>query len=103
MRAEGVDPVLVLWALSREIRSLSGMAQSVRTGESIERVLNQQRVWERRKPLVRAVLKRHSLGRWYAFLQQSAKIDRIIKDAFEFAKNSPKPLPEELMNFVYAD
>ena len=30
-------------------------------------------------------------------------ISRQIEEAFEFAKNSPKPLPESLMDFVYAD
>ncbi|NOY67587.1 MAG: DNA polymerase III subunit delta [Gammaproteobacteria bacterium] len=79
LRSEGVDPVLVLWALSREIRSLSNMALDVRKGAAIEAVLNQQRVWEKRKPMVRDALKRHGLGRWYAFLQHCAKIDRVIK------------------------
>ncbi|WP_024832651.1 thiamine pyrophosphate-dependent dehydrogenase E1 component subunit alpha [Ruminiclostridium josui] len=31
------------------------------------------------------------------------EIDKVIKDAFEFAVNSPKPQPEELLDFVYAD
>jgi len=79
LRAEGVDPVLVLWALSREVRSLSNMARDVRKGTGIEAVLSQQRVWERRKPIVREALKRHGLGRWYGFLQHCAKIDRTIK------------------------
>jgi DNA polymerase-3 subunit delta len=79
LRGEGVEPVLVLWALGREIRSLSAMAAEVRRGAAIESVLGRQRVWERRKPLVREALKRHKLGRWYALLQHCARIDRIIK------------------------
>lgn len=31
------------------------------------------------------------------------EIDKLVKDAFEFAINSPKPQPEELLDFVYAD
>lgn len=31
------------------------------------------------------------------------EIDKMITEAFEFAKNSPKPEPEELMEFVYAE
>lgn len=81
LRGEGVESILVLWAISREVRSLSSMAAEVRKGVPIESVLTQQRVWERRKPLVREALQRHSLGRWYAFLQHCAKIDRIIKGA----------------------
>ena len=79
LRSEGVDPVLVLWALSREIRSLSNMALDIRKGSAIEAVLSQQRVWEKRKPMVREALKRHGLGRWFGFLQHCAKIDRLIK------------------------
>ncbi len=81
LKAEGIEPVLVLWALNREVRSLSSMAAELRKGAAIEAILNQQRVWERRKPLIREALKRHSLGRWYGFLQHGARIDRIIKGA----------------------
>ena len=31
------------------------------------------------------------------------EINQIIKEAFEFAQNSPKPLPSDLLEFVYAD
>ncbi len=31
------------------------------------------------------------------------EIDKVVKDAFEFAVNSPKPQPEELLDFIYAD
>ncbi|QNU66893.1 thiamine pyrophosphate-dependent dehydrogenase E1 component subunit alpha [Ruminiclostridium herbifermentans] len=31
------------------------------------------------------------------------EINQIIKAAFEFAQNSPKPLPSDLLEFVYAD
>lgn len=31
------------------------------------------------------------------------EIDQLINDAFAYAKNSPKPMPDELMDFVYAD
>jgi len=31
------------------------------------------------------------------------EIDQIITDSFEFAKNSPKPTPEDLFDFVYVN
>lgn len=31
------------------------------------------------------------------------EIDRLINEAFEFAKASPKPVPGDLMSFAYAD
>ncbi len=79
LRAEGVDPVLVLWALAREIRMLASMARDIQGGATLARVLASQRVWEKRKPLITGVLKRIRGRRWWALLQRCAAIDRIIK------------------------
>jgi DNA polymerase-3 subunit delta len=79
LRGEGIEPVLVLWALSREIRAMSGMAFEMSQGTRGEQVLAKHRVWEKRKPLVRAGLKRHSLAQWQAMLDRCAEIDAMIK------------------------
>lgn len=79
LRGEGVEPVLVLWALSREIRAMAGMAFEMSQGARGEQVLAKHRVWEKRKPLVRAGLKRHSLAQWQAMLDRCAEIDAMIK------------------------
>jgi len=79
LRGEGMDPVLVLWALSREIRSLARIARHMDRGKPLETALNQERVWERRKTLVREAVKRHDLAHWYGLLQHCARIDRQIK------------------------
>ncbi|ALP52034.1 DNA polymerase III subunit delta [Candidatus Tenderia electrophaga] len=79
LRGEGVEPVLVLWALSREIRAMAGMAFEISRGERGEQVLAKHRVWEKRKPLVRAGLKRHSLAQWQDMLERCAEIDAMIK------------------------
>ena len=79
LRGEGVEPVLVIWALSREIRSLVPMAVSVASGQRPEQVVAHPSVWAKRKPLVAAALKRHSLADLQRMLQHAAKIDRVIK------------------------
>ncbi|MHB1239102.1 MAG: DNA polymerase III subunit delta [Gammaproteobacteria bacterium] len=81
VRAEGTDPVLVLWALSREVRGLARMAQAVRDGATLARVLAEHGVWERRKPLVSRGLRRHPVAVWRALLCRCARIDRVIKGA----------------------
>ncbi|VAW81327.1 DNA polymerase III delta subunit [hydrothermal vent metagenome] len=79
LRAEGVEPVLVLWALSREIRSLTVMARQLQSGSSLGQVLAAQRVWDKRKPQVSAALK-HIRGRqWWQLLQTCNHIDRVVK------------------------
>ncbi len=94
LRGEGIEPVLVLWALSREIRSLASMARDVQGGAPLARVLAARRVWEKRKPLISDVLQRIDAGQWWALLQRCALIDRVIKAR---APGSPW---EELLQLV---
>jgi DNA polymerase-3 subunit delta len=81
LRGEGVEPILILWALTREIRSLALMSTSLSQGMAVEAVLARHRVWEKKKPLMKSALKRHSRARWYGLLRKCAQIDRIIKGA----------------------
>lgn len=79
LRAEGTSPVLVLWALVREIRSLAQMANDLSAGKSEQQVFRDYRVWAKRQPVVRSALKRHPTGRWYVLLQGSHRVDKVIK------------------------
>lgn len=76
LRNEGVEPVLVLWALSRDLRMLTGVAQA---NMSQDAALAKAGVWENRKALLRKALTRHSAPRWQHFLRRCARIDRVIK------------------------
>jgi DNA polymerase-3 subunit delta len=79
LRAEGVDPVLVLWALAREIRALASMAWAVQRGMSLGQALAAQRVWDKRKPLISSALQRIRGRCWWTLLRHCALIDRVIK------------------------
>ncbi len=79
LRAEGIEPVLVLWALSREIRSLTAMARQLQSGSSLSQALASQRVWDKRKPQISAALKRIRGRQWWQLLQTCSHIDRVVK------------------------
>jgi len=79
LRGEGVEPVLVLWALSREIRMLTSMARELQGGTTLARVLTSWRVWDKRKPLISGILKRIRGRQWWTLLQHCARLDRVIK------------------------
>ena len=79
LRAEGVEPVLVLWALEREIRGLAQMARSCAGGTSPDQAMAALRVWDKRKPLIRKALSRDKAGHWERLLQQCGRLDRLIK------------------------
>lgn len=79
LQSEGVEPVLVLWALGREIRSLAGMSYAMQQGQAMGQVMAQYRVWDKRKRSVQAALRRYPLKRWQGLLWQVGAIERVIK------------------------
>ncbi|MDH5784796.1 MAG: DNA polymerase III subunit delta [Chromatiales bacterium] len=81
LRGEGVEPILILWALVREIRAMEEMAWEVEHGQSVEAVMKSRWVWQKRIPAVRAGLRRHNQRRWSQLLRRAVRIDRMVKGA----------------------
>lgn len=79
LAGEGVDPLAVLWALARELRTLYLCATDIAAGSGIERVLDNARVWDSRKTLVKTALQRHRPRRLGRLLQQANDVDRAVK------------------------
>ena len=79
LKAEGEAPALVSWALTREVRELGRMAQAVASGRNESQVLDEFRVWQRRKPLVRQALARTTLNEWHDLVCAAARADRVVK------------------------
>ncbi len=79
LRDEGVEPVLVSWALHREIRLLAVLAFALRQGQPLEVELTRNSVWEKRKSLLRHATQRLSVEACRRLLAQCAQIDRRVK------------------------
>ncbi len=79
LRAEGGEPVLVLWALSREIRTLLNIAYEARRGGVNDALLRRYRIWDKRKAVISSALQRYRYPHWVQMLEQCAEIDRMIK------------------------
>ncbi len=86
LRAEGEEPVLMLWAFAREIRTLLSIAFEARQGGVNDGLLSRHRIWDKRKAIVKAALQRHRYPAWVKMLEQCAAADRIIKGQ---AKGNP--------------
>lgn len=89
LKSEGVEPVLMLWALSREIRQLTRIAESSIPADA---AMSKLRIWDSRKALLKKALSRHRAARWKLFLKRCAKIDKVIKGV-----EAGKPWDELLM------
>ena len=79
LRAEGIEPTVVLWALSRELRSLASMAAELKKSVAITQVLAAARVWDKRKAAVTAALQRISHNKTQSLLRRCGQLDRVIK------------------------
>lgn len=81
LREEGVEPVVIGWAVNRELRTLLNIAAAVAGGQPVASVLNEHNVWSSRSGLVRRALDRASLPRLRRLFEDSIRLDRIIKGA----------------------
>lgn len=77
LRTEGTEPILMLWALARELRTLAQMGQELARGKPESSVL--ARAWAQRRTLVGKALRRHPVPVWLGFVRRSAQLDRILK------------------------
>lgn len=93
LRGEGEEPPLLLWTLTKEVRTLYKCAELMERGESIDRAIDGAGVWDKRKPLIRAALQRLSLPRITQLLRLAQKIDAAVKGA---APDDPWVLLEQL-------
>lgn len=79
LRAEGVEPILILWALAREARTMAQISAQIGAGRPEAGVLQAHRIWANRRPLVVKALRRIRATRWPAILVRAERIDRIVK------------------------
>lgn len=79
LRAEGVEPSIVLWALCRELRQLITIAHEVNQGGSIDGICQKMYVFSKHIPLIKQALKRQSASQLEAILQIGSTVDKSIK------------------------
>jgi DNA polymerase-3 subunit delta len=79
LRAEGVEPVIVVWALTRELRTLARVADSLRSGSDAGSALQRAGVWRNRQDIVRSCVARHSAADFYRLLQIARRADAAAK------------------------
>ena len=93
LRAEDVAIPLLLWSLAKDVRLLVELAEAMQRGQSTQKIFDQQRVWEQRRGLLGAAVRRHPLAVWRHLLLLVARIDNAAKGGQE----DPWLLIEELL------
>jgi len=76
---DSTPPVILIASLYREIKNLVTMSIELKTNQTIESILNNHRVWQKRKPLISNALKKHSYQKLQKLLLKLGRIDRSLK------------------------
>ncbi len=58
LKQEGAEATLILWALTRELRTLATLAAQQNEGRALQQLFREQRIWPQRQPLVQQGLRR---------------------------------------------
>jgi len=79
LRAEGVEPVIVIWALTRELRTLARLTDTVARGMDLASGMQKTGVWRNRQTLVRSCVSRHKHGDFHHLLKTASHADQAAK------------------------
>jgi len=79
LRAEGVEPVIVVWALTRELRTLATLDDVIRQGGDLGGAMQKSGVWRNRQGLVRSCVGRHQHGDFHKMLKVTGRADAAAK------------------------
>lgn len=79
LRAEGTATVLVLWAVSEDIRTLGKVLQAVQRGGNLGSALRDMRVRKDKQGLIEHAARRLKFPHIERAIQQAARLDKIIK------------------------
>ncbi|MFY0665238.1 MAG: DNA polymerase III subunit delta [Natronospirillum sp.] len=79
LRSEGVEPLMVQWALTREARHAVQIQEKVRRGESIDQACMALRIMGPRQGPVKQAVNRIKPARWSTLLQLLQRTDAAVK------------------------
>ena len=79
LRAEGTATVLVLWAISEDIRTLGKVLQAVQRGGNLGNAMRDMRVRRDKQGLIETAARRLKFPQIERAIQQAARLDKTIK------------------------
>ncbi len=81
LKLEGLEVTLALWAISKEIRLLAALVSANAKGLPLQQVFKEQRVIQKRQPLLAQAANRLNLPLLQHLLDQCKTVDDLIKGA----------------------
>jgi DNA polymerase-3 subunit delta len=92
LQAEGLEPVIVFWALGRELSLLAKLSEAVRRREDIGAIMRKNQVWDKRQAQLRSCLGRITCEDLHRLLKAARHGDAASKgqlqaDPWQMATN----------------
>ena len=81
LNAYGVEPTLIVWIYAKELRHLAVLAHAQQAQRLTAQVWQDLGIWQQRRPLLLAHLKRHTYAQYLDCIQQLGELDCICKGA----------------------
>ncbi len=79
LKATGTEATLILWVLTKEIRTLAQLAQAIASGATLQPLWQRYGIWQQRQSLLRKHLQVMNYHTYLQLLQSAAQCDRLIK------------------------
>ena len=79
LQQEEVEPTIINWALSREVLLLFEMKTALQSGQHLNEIFKQHKVWSSKQSLYQNALQRLSIEQLHQLIEQLASIDGQIK------------------------
>ena len=79
LQAEGTATVLILWAISEDVRALAKVSRAMQQSGNLANALRDARVWGVKQKLVERAVRRFTPAFAERALRQAAQIDKLVK------------------------
>lgn len=79
LESEGNDPILILWALLRDLHQLIAAKHARESGKNINSALRSAGIWDTRAKAFQQAMQTHTSAQLYQFLDHASDIDCVIK------------------------
>lgn len=84
LQSDGIEPSLILWGITRELRLMAELIQQHQQGQPYDALFQKHKIFARRQSTVRRFLSRFSLKDCQEYLKQAANLDQMIKGAIPY-------------------
>jgi DNA polymerase-3 subunit delta len=79
LKQEQIQPVLIMWALARDVRTLCSLSAAVEKGENPNALFRRFHIWSNRSVNMNSALRRLPRAQWENILRRLGRADLMVK------------------------